>query len=272
MPRQFLHDDGGIDVISRQIPFHSPQDHKFSISQFAPTDYTMRTRLLIYAGFLASLGCTAASSRSPSLALVKQYWPFRSNGGSGKAQTGQQAPTMNDVPGVQLPAGDGDNGRNDSEDPTGALTISDILPQTRSINIFAGLTRDISSVTSRLESQDPTQNTTLLAPLNSAMTALPRKPWEDRPGDTSGVSAARNEDKAAQNILRFVEAHVVPVSPWKEGTAGKIKTLGGDELWWEHRNDGKTRVVMPGNVEVERIIGKVGNGEIWAIRGVVNYS
>jgi hypothetical protein len=232
----------------------------------------MQTHLLIYVGFLASLSCTAASSKSPSLALVKQYWPFRLNGGSEKAQNDHQAPIMNDAPGVQLPADDGGNGGDGPENPSGALTISDILPKTRSINIFAGLTRDISSVTSRLESQDPTENTTLLAPLNSAMTALPRKPWEDRPGDKSGVSAARNEDKAAENILRFVEAHVVPISPWKEGKSGKIKTLGGGELWWEHRDNGKTRVVMPGEVEVDGIAGKVGNGEIWALRGVINYA
>jgi hypothetical protein len=96
---------------------------------------------------------------------------------------------------TQAGADDGGNGGDGPENPSGTLTISDILPKTRSINIFAGLTRDISSVTSRLESQDPTENATLLAPLNSAMTALPRKPWEDRPGDKSGVSTARNEDK-----------------------------------------------------------------------------
>jgi hypothetical protein len=179
---------------------------------------------------------------------------------------------MNDVPGVQLPSDAGGDNGNDTEDPSGALTISDVLPKTRSINIFASLTRDVSSVTSRLESQAATDNTTLLAPLNSVMTHLPRKPWEDRPDDRSGASAALNEDKAAENLQRFVEEHVVPVSPWKEGRAGKIKTLGGGELWWEKRDDGKKRVVMPGEVEVDGIVGKVGNGEIWALKGVINYA
>ena len=150
-----------------------------------------------------------------------------------------------------------------------SLTLSDVLPKTRSINIFASLTRDISSVTGRLESTLATENTTLLAPLNSAMQNLPRKPWEDRPDDKSGVSASRNEDKAAENLRRFVEEHVIPVSPWKEGKEGKIKTLGGQEVWWERKED--NRVIMPGHVVVDGVVGKVGNGELWALKGVMNY-
>jgi hypothetical protein len=231
----------------------------------------MQTHLLVYVTFLTSLSCTIASSKTPSSALSKQSWPSRLNGHPEKSQNDHQARIMNDVPGVQLPSDVGGNDDNDAEDPSGALTISDVLPKTRSINIFASLTRDVSSVTARLESQAPTDNTTLLAPLNSVMTGLPRKPWEDRPGDKSGVSTARNENKAAENLQKFVEEHVVPVSPWIEGKAGKIKTLGGGELWWERRDDGKKRVVMPGEVEVDGVVGKVGNGEIWALKGVINY-
>lgn len=150
------------------------------------------------------------------------------------------------------------------------LSISDVLPQTRKINIFASLTRDVSTVTSRLESTKPEDNTTLLAPLNSAMQALPRKPWEDRPGDNSGVSAERNEDKAAGNLKRFVEEHVIPTSPWKRGPEGKIKTLGGQQLWWDEQDGHK--VIMPGKLVVEGIVGRVGNGEVWAVKGVVNYA
>ena len=159
------------------------------------------------------------------------------------------------------------NGSGEAGDNT--LSISDILPQTRKINIFASLTRDISGVTGRLDSTKPEDNTTLLVPLNSAMQALPRKPWEDRPGDES-VSAQFNEDKAAQNLQRFVEEHVVPVSPWKEGKENKIKTMGGQELWWEEEDGSK--VIKPGNLVVDGVVGRVGNGEIWAVQGVVNYA
>lgn len=177
------------------------------------------------------------------------------------------------------------NQPNDKDDGNdGQLTISDILPSQRQINIFAGLTRDIGSLTSRLESSLPGSNTTLLAPLNSAMQNLPRKPWEDRPDDDSGVSAASNEDKAAENLRRFVLEHVIPISPWKEGKENAVKTLwsqeeeddNGREIWWETRGGGddgseQRKVIMPGEVVVDKVIGRVGNGEIWSLRGVVNY-
>ena len=167
-------------------------------------------------------------------------------------------------PGMGAPSSDASNP--DSPD----LTISDILPLSRSINIFAQLTRDIASVTTRLSTNGPA-NTTLLAPLNSAMQDLPRKPWEDRPGDTDSVRAADNEEKASENLQRFVEAHVVPASPWKRGESEKVKTLGGDEVWWDEK-DGKRYVMGKGfEVQVSEVVGTVGNGEVWAIKGVVNY-
>lgn len=177
----------------------------------------------------------------------------------------QQSP-MN--PGPVQPPGTGAPSSDGSKPDGSDLTISDILPLSRSINIFAQLTRDIASVTARLSTTD-SSNTTLLAPLNSAMQDLPRKPWEDRPGNTDRVRAADNEEKAADNLRRFVEAHVVPVSPWKKGE--KVETLGGDEVWWDEK-DGKRYLMGKGfEVPVSEVVGTVGNGEIWAIKGVVNY-
>ena len=170
-------------------------------------------------------------------------------------------------PGPALPEDQSGGGNDNNAD--GELTISDILPKTRQINIFASLTRDIQSVAGRLQSTAPADNTTLLAPLNSAMQKLPRKPWEDMLGDDSGISAASNEDKAAKNLERFVKEHVVPTSPWKEGKENKIESLGGQELWWER--DGEKKVVMPHGLVVDGVLGRVGNGEIWAVKGVVNY-
>jgi hypothetical protein len=118
------------------------------------------------------------------------------------------------------------------------VTISDVLSRERNINIFAGFTRDIESVSRRLEAGS--HNTTLLAPLNSAITKLPRKPWED-PQDYAALGqnaydGQSGEDRAHGNLRRFVEAHVVPESPWAEGH--KVQTLGGDTVWWEEK-DGK---------------------------------
>lgn len=80
-------------------------------------------------------------------------------------------------------------------------------------------------------------NTTILAPLNSAIMALPRKPWEDRDEEGGGVRAGGDEnEKAKGNLKRFVEAHVVPVSPWSEGEEGKMEALQGGKIWWEEKD------------------------------------
>ncbi|CAC9886194.1 unnamed protein product [Aureobasidium pullulans] len=146
--------------------------------------------------------------------------------------------------------------------PGSGVTISDVIGRERSINIFAGFTRDIESVSKRLEGS---QNTTLLAPHNTAITRLPRKPWED-PQDYAALGqnaydGQSGEDRAHRNLRRFVEAHVVPESPWAENQ--KIQTLGGDTVWWEHK-DGKKLVSSVPN--------KVANGEVWILEGARNYA
>lgn len=68
--------------------------------------------------------------------------------------------------------------------------------------------------------------------------ALPRKPWEDpKDYDKLGADAYEGvpgEERAQKNLKRFVEAHVVPVSPWKEGE--KVDTLTGGKVWWENKD------------------------------------
>lgn len=102
--------------------------------------------------------------------------------------------------------------------------------------------RDIESASRRLD--DESQNTTVLAPLNSAIEKLPRKPWED-PRDYGALGPDAYEggdghERAQRNLQRFVEAHLVPASPWREGE--KVRPIGGDrEIWWEEK-DG-TRIV-----------------------------
>lgn len=230
-----------------------------------------------------------AASLFSSLSLAAAVYPFDAFRHSGltpssliptirsdrEAQTQQQHPIM-DPEQAKQDSSSGPSAENptaSSESSATTLSISDILPQTRKINIFASLTRDIDSVTSRLDSTNPDSNTTLLAPLNSAMQSLPRKPWEDRPGDESSIRAESNEDKAAGNLQRFVLEHVVPVSPWESGRENAMETLGGQKLWWEEREeDGtKIKVVQPGNLVVDEVVGRVGNGEVWAVKGVVNY-
>lgn len=159
----------------------------------------------------------------------------------------------------------------DPEVSTGnGQTISDVLPRNQQISIFTSFTRDISSISTGFEST--IQNFTVLAPEDSGIKNLPRKPWEN-PGDYSafGESAYEGQsgvDRAQDNLKKFVEAHVVPSSPWKEGE--KVKTLGGREVWWE-KKDGK-KLIQPQSLEVLSVADKVSNGEVWVLKGVLNYA
>lgn len=156
---------------------------------------------------------------------------------------------------------------------TAQQTISDHLGALKSINIFSSLTRDVHTVNTRLESSTSSgAGTTLLCPLNTAMTALGRKPWQADPGrsDTDGHGAvnALSDHQADENLRRFVEAHVVVASPWGEGD--RVRTMAGDEVWWVRGgSEGEKRVIMPAGVEVESVQKRAGNGEIWVVKGVL---
>lgn len=119
-----------------------------------------------------------------------------------------------------------------------APMISDVLPKTKGINIFAQLTRDFDPIASRLN--DSSKNVTVLAPRNSAVQALPRKPWEDpedyaKFGDVNAYEGQDGQDRAKRNLERFVEAHLIPVSPWNEGE--EVETLRGEKLKWTREGD-----------------------------------
>ncbi|KAH7123751.1 hypothetical protein B0J11DRAFT_435559 [Dendryphion nanum] len=154
-------------------------------------------------------------------------------------------------------------------DPEGKFTtgiiISDVIGKTQDIAIFSGLTRDIDPVSDRLD--DASQNATVLAPDNASMKNLKRKPWED-PQDykafgSNAYDGGDGEERAHKNLRRFVESHIIPESPWKEGQ--KLKTLAGNEIWYESK-DGKKRI-QPFDVEVTSIADKVANGEVWVLGG-----
>lgn len=107
----------------------------------------------------------------------------------------------NNAPGIQLPPSSPNTGSDNSQ-RTGDITLSDVLGTQPQIQIFSGFVRDVSSVSKRLE--DAAQNTTVLAPLNSAITSLDRKPWED-PKDYAALGANAytgkdGEDRAHENL------------------------------------------------------------------------
>ena len=135
-------------------------------------------------------------------------------------------------------------------DVSTTLLISDVLPRTQRIGIFSSFTRDIDSVSSRLESSS--LNATVLAPENGVIKGLPRKPWEDpEEYKALGEDAYNGDDgnnRAQVNLKRFVESHVVLQSPWKEDQ--KAQTLSGNVVWFEIRGD-KRMVYCPGYFMVE---------------------
>lgn len=148
--------------------------------------------------------------------------------------------------------------------------VSDVLPKTRGINIFASLTRDFESVASRLN--DASKNVTVLAPRNSAIQDLPRKPWEspedyEQHGQVEAYQGQEGQERAKRNLRRFVEAHLVPTSPWKEGE--ETETLGGGKVRWIREGD--KFFIQPGKIEVDSVAERVSNGEVWILDGVINY-
>lgn len=142
----------------------------------------------------------------------------------------------------QAPLRDYIMGKPEEQVSTGVI-ISDVIGKIQEIAIFSSLTRDIDAISGRLN--DAAKNATVLAPHNTIMRDLKRKPWED-PEDynTFGADAyegAGGQDRATANLERFVQRHIVPESPWEEGK--KVKTLAGNEIWWESK-DGQKKVSM----------------------------
>ncbi|KAK0630073.1 FAS1 domain-containing protein [Bombardia bombarda] len=172
-------------------------------------------------------------------------------------------------PGPVMPPPDPSRPVDPPSNSGGDVMLSDVMGRDRSINLFAGFVRDIESASQRLD--DSSKNTTVLAPLNSAVEKLPRKPWEDpRDYGTLGPNAYEGDDgqdRALRNLRRFVEAHMLPVNPWPAGE--KVKAIGDDlDIWWEDKDGTK----LPGNIEVVSIASTVANGQVWILKGVRNYA
>ena len=121
---------------------------------------------------------------------------------------------------------------------TRRVTLSDLLGSVSRIQIFSGFARDVDSVSERFE--DAKQNATVLAPENAVVTKMPHKPWEDADDyGTFGADAYAGDEgknRAETNLRRFVEAHIIPQSPWVEGK--KTETLSGSKIWYERKDGG----------------------------------
>ncbi|KXJ85977.1 hypothetical protein Micbo1qcDRAFT_237228 [Microdochium bolleyi] len=226
---------------------------------------------------------TTALAAALTIALPRQHHDIapttsdHTQDAAGPATQHQQQRPLVHVPAMPPPSSE----QQDSPPVQSSIMLSDVMGRDRSMTLFAEFARDVAAVSERLDSA--AQNSTVLAPLNSAVEALPRKPWEDA-GEYSalGVDAYEGGDgreRAARNMRRFVEAHVLPVSPWREGqrvrsllssSGGEEGENGDREVWWEMKNGKK--VIFPDEIEVSSIASRVGNGEVWIVKGVRNYA
>jgi hypothetical protein len=120
---------------------------------------------------------------------------------------------------------------------TQQLPLTDLLGRDQKIQIFNSLISEVDSVIQRLA--DESQYSIVLAPENSALTKLSRKPWENSDDYKSlGPEAYGGEDgqsRANANLQRFVEEHIVPTKSWNEGQ--KFQTLSGKTVWLEKKGD-----------------------------------
>ncbi|KAL1965817.1 hypothetical protein VTN77DRAFT_5138 [Rasamsonia byssochlamydoides] len=221
---------------------------------------------------LAALICTVAAIQLPPFLTGRKRLPLpvlNAPGGPLLRPLQHQDPGAHTSPNIVMPPSIPDDDAT-GDNPTSNIIISDILAKTRQVNIFASLTRDIEPISTRLD--DKSKNTTVLAPLNSAIQALPRKPWEDpedyeRFGIANAYKGQEGEDRARQNLRRFVEAHLVPASPWNEGE--EVETIGGGKVSWT--KDGDKIFIQPGNIEVHSVASQASNGDVWILKGVINY-
>lgn len=195
---------------------------------------------LFISTFILHFSATLGVLLEQSLLSLRKLTTFRAH---------LQHPIMN-IPNIALPPFSNHNKESSSKGGNGhgrenEVILSDVIGKQRAINVFASFTRDIEIISRRLD--DNAQNTTVLAPLNSQIEKLPRKPWEDpRDYEALGENAYEGEEgegRAQRNLRRFVEAHILPLSPWIEGE--KVESLGGGEVWWEEKEGQKLVSVLP---------------------------
>ncbi|KAK9379673.1 uncharacterized protein V2V93DRAFT_373315 [Kockiozyma suomiensis] len=145
------------------------------------------------------------------------------------------------------------------------LLMTDAMGVNRDISIFAGLTRQVENLMYRL--QDPSLDTLVLAPTNTVMQNLPRKPWEDAPeAEPMSPNAGPHgeERRALQNIERFVLSHVVFGYGFHQPKQKSKCGTGASDLWYEKSG---ANVVVHSDSKVANVVKmeRVGNGQVWSV-------
>ena len=134
-------------------------------------------------------------------------------------------------------------------------SLTDLLTRSKS-SIFYGYIRESTSISTRLA--NPLEKTTILAPLNSAILSLARKPHQGPPesveGHVEGYAGSREDEQDRADYLEnWIKRHMIEGKvDFAEGR--EYETLHDGEKVSFVKGDGVVKYkVMPGDVEVVEI-------------------
>ncbi|GAA5831710.1 hypothetical protein JCM3766R1_004987 [Sporobolomyces carnicolor] len=154
---------------------------------------------------------------------------------------------------------------------TSRPALTDLLTRSRNSRLFYDYVRDSRLVSTRLG--DVSEASTVLAPIDSAIVSLARKPHQGPPGPITAYSLGSREDEHARAtyLERWTKRHVVPELV-ELNKPGPYVTLGGATVTLvksEGDNGRTTYRVMPGDVEVLEIE-TASNGIILYLKETLN--
>ncbi|GAA5958727.1 hypothetical protein JCM3765_006018 [Sporobolomyces pararoseus] len=161
-----------------------------------------------------------------------------------------------------------------SSSSSSSPSLTDLLTRSKNSRIFYDYLRDSSSVSTRLA--NPLESTTILAPVNSAIIALERRPHQGPPepagGHVEGYAGSREDEQARADYLeKWIKRHLISGKVDLEVESKEYETLqGGDKVTFvRNQKDGQTGYrVMPGDVEVVEIE-QASNGVIFYLQGTL---
>ncbi|GAA5872850.1 hypothetical protein JCM16303_006853 [Sporobolomyces ruberrimus] len=136
-------------------------------------------------------------------------------------------------------------------------SLTDLLTRSKHSRLFYDYLRESTSVSTRLA--NPLESTTILAPVNSAIVSLERKPHQGPPepvgGNVEGYSGSREDEQARADYLEnWIKRHLVNGRVNLEDQTKEYETLQeGAKVTIVKREGHELYTVMPGNIEVVEI-------------------
>ncbi|GAA5898019.1 uncharacterized protein JCM6883_000895 [Sporobolomyces salmoneus] len=154
-------------------------------------------------------------------------------------------------------------------------SLTDLLTRSKNSRLFYDYIRESTSVSTRLA--NPLESTTILAPISSAIVALPRRPHQGPPvpveGHVEGYSGSREDEEArAEYLEKWIKRHLIADRIDLEDLTKEYETLQGGEKISFVTSGGEGEEwlrVMPGDIEVVEIE-QASNGVILYLRGTLN--